>query len=235
MYRDGCSLRSVADEIGVGRKSIWRYLAALGEIRDTDEANVVAWDYGRFNAPAPDLSLSSDFAWLIGVLLGDGSVFAAASKEYVIALSVTDSEFATAFEDVLEAVGLNPSHYLNVQEYKKDLYQVRAHSKRFYNWWKTLDHSDIEEIAYSYPAAFVRGMYDSEGSLTQRSGWRLSVSNTEKWLLDLIVSVTVEDAAIEFRGPYTSSSIHAIYLYRDGDVRHFCDWVEPTIPRKDCR
>lgn len=168
----------IAEELDVDPKSVYRYLHSMDLSRDKSQANEVAWDTGRFEGPALSLTIDDRFAWLVGVLLGDGSVFRATAKEYVISLNAIDTEFVDQFETVLADIGLVPSRHDT--DYKKS---VRARSKKFCIWWERQTPEDFIRIAEGYPAPFVRGIYDSEGGLhycESNNSFSLSITITEK-------------------------------------------------------
>ena len=232
-YRDGASLRMLAAEFDVDRKSVYRYLDSFDLVRDHSSANEIAWNKERFHGPDPDLTIDDEFAWLIGVLLGDGSVFKAASREYVIAMEVIDREFIDQFENALKGIGLSPSRYDT--DYTM---HVRAHSKKFYEWWNKQSKEDLIEIAEAHPASFVRGIYDSEGGIYyQTSGncFNMTISITERWILELIKRLTQESIGHTFHGPsYYSGQggVGSIRLHKRKQLRDFFDWINPTISRK---
>lgn len=202
-------------------------------IRTSSEANKNAWENGRFDRPEPDLSEDEELAWLVAVLTCDGSVFYASSKEYVATLHCIDQEFKNRFTEILEDRGLTVSEYVK-EKNNKPMYQVRAHSQVFYNWWEDLTVEDKKELARSYPESFVRGCYDSEGGLCQledRNYWKLNISNEHEWLVKLCKKLIDKNIDVEFNGPYERESCYSIELNGDS-VIDFCEWVDSTITRK---
>lgn len=245
LYQSGMSGRAVADELELPKTAVLDYLQEVGVSRSTSAAQEIAWDHGRFGGPDPDLEPSPRLAWLTGVLYGDGSVFRAASNDYVVALGAKDVEFRDAFADALEAIGLTASTTIQEFDHRADMHHARANSKLFYNWWNETARPGHAELAREHPAAFVRGMYDSEGSLSDVSDhmppgtstyWRLSLSNTEDWLLTLVRDLAA-GAGVEFTGPHGGSATDckSLVISKDGAIERFCEWAEPTIPRKDYR
>lgn len=232
-YLDGESHRMIAKELDIDAKSIYRYLRSMDLTRNKSQANEMAWDTGRFEGPDPDLTIDDQFSWLVGVLLGDGSVFKATSKEYVIALEVIDSEFIHRFEKVLANIGLSPSRYAT--DYKKS---VRACSKKFYTWWNRQTSENLIQIADVHPAPFVRGIYDSEGGVyysEPNNSFRLDISITERWILETIKRLTKDSIGHDFYGPnyyYGTNSVGKINLYKRNQLKDFFDWIDPTITRK---
>lgn len=116
----------------------------------------------------PTVEPSTDLAYILGVLLGDGTVYRNKRRngaERIIALSVKDLEFAKAFLDALRKINLHPHFYF----YRKNAtYRVRAYSRIFHDWFKSLDMEKIEQLVTTSPElarSFLKGFYDSEGSL----------------------------------------------------------------------
>lgn len=223
----------IAKELDVDAKSVYRYLQSMDLTRNKSQANEMAWNTGRFEGPDPDLTIDDQFAWLVGVLLGDGSVFRATAKEYVVALNVIDAEFVDQFETVLSDIGLVPSRYDT--DYMRS---ARACSKKFYTWWERQTPEDFIRIAEAYPASFVRGIYDSEGGLHYselNNSFRLSITITEKWILDFIKRVTEESIGHVFYGPnyyYGNNGVGQMYLGKRHQLKDFFEWIDPTITRK---
>lgn len=120
-------------------------------------------------------------------MLGDGCLYATRgthyhnkqpAASYRIELQVIDHEFATAFAQAL-------AHTLKRPERRKPLVmgtqpkptnpspvlRVSVASKSFGEWWfaRRNDPEAVWPFIERHPAAFLRGLYDSEGSLSYRS------------------------------------------------------------------
>lgn len=107
----------------------------------------------------PQLTQSADLAYIVGVLIGDGSV-----RHRSIRLSVVDKAFADSFALALNRIGLPAKVYTRYREDKKynTYYEVQVRSSLFIQWWH--NNLDIEKLARRFPPNFVRGFYESEGS-----------------------------------------------------------------------
>ena len=117
----------------------------------------------------PNLSLHSELVYILAVLLGDGHVHCAVNSPYYISyymiLSVKDKSFAESFAVAVKKINLHPVTYKSRgHNGTADYINVVAHSKIFYNWYKSLSWRDIEKIGKLHPLDFIRGMYESEGS-----------------------------------------------------------------------
>lgn len=183
----------------------------------------------------PDLKATEDLAWLIGAIYCDGSCYKNSSGDYIVSLYAVDKEFVDSFVERIEDVGLSCDRNLtqNEKEGFNDIYESRAYSKKFYQWWEDLEEEDIEEIAQEYPASFVGGIYDSDGSLDKRNGnWCVRIRRNDRWLLELIRDLVAEDIGVEFLGIYESENSKVITLRRQEDVQAFSEWVINSISRK---
>lgn len=108
------------------------------------------WNQGVNNPRTlkPDLSPSKDLTYILGVCLGDGSVFYVENnRSYLVELTVIEKDFALSFKRALKRIGLNPS----ISDAGKtvagnDLYRVRAHSLVFYKWFNELSLDQIYEV-----------------------------------------------------------------------------------------
>jgi len=138
----------------------------------------------------PNLNPSPHLSYILGVLLGDGSVFKRKSGNgcygHYIALTVKDEVFAREFAESLKAIGLDPLMSKNSRGY----HQVRATSVEFYKWFKSLTLQKIKEIALKYPAEFVKGFWESEGTIIKdrrrKTYYSLRMSNTKISYLRLV-------------------------------------------------
>jgi hypothetical protein len=232
LYQSGESYRSVADKLDLPRHQVRKLLQEHDLWRSSGEANAVAWDNGRFDRPEPDLDSSETLSWLIGVLYGDGSVFKAASYDYVVSISVVDKVFRDTFADALESIDLVPSTYTAKKDKRKDQYQARANSKEFWRWWEETSRHTKFGIADEFPAEFVRGVYDSEGSLTRTDQIVCSIANQEEWLLRAVKTYAASEG-IQVPGPHEGADeMGYLQIKKPEDIKKFLDWIEPTIPRK---
>jgi len=147
----------------------------------------------------PNLKPSRELAYILGVLLGDGTVTYNGKNGYVVKLKTKDYTFANEFVLMLKKIGLNPVIYTEkVSKYNKnwnDCYVVRAFSKIFYKWYKSLTIDDIIRIVKGYEKDFIRGFYESEGSIWKRNDnnqLRIRIVNTNHKLMNAICSMLRE-------------------------------------------
>lgn len=122
----------------------------------------------------PNLLPSPALAYLCGVLFGDGTCCKASQGRkskgfaYVVALEVTEKQFAQSFLKALRQVGLNPRMYpIEKSGNRLSTWYVKAYSKKFYEWWIRQTLFDFQKMFFEEEKIlkeFIRGFYESEGS-----------------------------------------------------------------------
>lgn len=179
----------------------------------------------------PDLVPSTSLSYVLGVCLGDGSVFKTKSNGtvwYVVVLEVKDREFAEEFHDCLENINLNP------KSIELDYFQVRAYSKKFYKWYIKQDIDGIEKLVSQnekFKASFIRGFYDSEGFLDIEK-YTLCMSNNNEKIIRLVKNM------ITSLGFEVSLSLHSNGEWRlrilggMEERNRFVNSINPSIPRR---
>lgn len=115
---------------------------------------------------------SKELSYVLGVLKGDGSVYKTLRRyknkkdqmAYMICLQVRDKPFAEEFARCLSKVFNKNVNVIACDEKQGRgiFHKVFLASKSFYDWYYS---SNIYEIALEYSIEFIKGVYDSEGSL----------------------------------------------------------------------
>lgn len=187
---------------------------------------------------------SKELGYVLGVIFGDGSV---TSKK--VSLGVKDEEFAKAFFESLKKIGLNPK----IKPYRGG-WVVWACNKDFCEWVNKLSLSQIISfvVKNGLIAPFIKGFYDSDGSLqvTSKKYGRIVFYNSDRDLLISIkhllssfginsvlylrhkagrVSLRNDNAKIISR-----KDQFRLGIYRQEDVKKFLDQIGSSIPRKGC-
>jgi hypothetical protein len=184
----------------------------------------------------PRLECSPELSYIVGVMLGDGSCLRG-KLAYWINLRVRDREFAEAFRDALIKIDLRPKIDVYNQD-GKPLYFVRAVSKIFCMWWNSLSLDEIREIVLKYPADFLRGFYDSEGSWTKDATVMYNNNLSVIQLVAEALKILGFRYKISSRRYLTRKSREPRVGYRIRilggmpERRRFVEVVKPTIPRK---
>jgi len=187
---------------------------------------------------SPDLSPTPTLSYIVGVVEGDGGVIKD-RRDYKVRMFSTSKEFIESFKNSLEEMGLNTNVCVCSSDTCKQGYRylVKAFSKEFYNWYKKLSTSDIEELALKnkeHAKSFVRGAYESEGSVwyDKRNGCKLQITNTDEKFVEVV------EKAMKKIGFEPKKYIHEeengkdlcrLYLSRYASVTDFLERVNPCI------
>ncbi|MBI4044499.1 MAG: hypothetical protein HY392_02225, partial [Candidatus Diapherotrites archaeon] len=140
--------------------------------------------------PSPELS------YILGVMFGDGSAICDKSnQDYYLRLQVKDKDFAEKFSEygakilgkekpfaVIKAI---PKHF-------SPLYSTQVRSKQLYNFVKEIkqDFEKAKPFIEEFPAEFVRGLADSEGTAC--------VSPSDRLHLAIYVASSANNALLEY-------------------------------------
>ncbi|MAG47482.1 hypothetical protein CL617_02655 [archaeon] len=198
----------------------------------------------------PNLKISQDLAYIIGILLGDGSVFKC-STTYNIVLDITDKNIALKFFNSLKSIGLNPR--INermptngIGKLKK--YIVIAHSTNFGLWFKNLSIKKLKKsLNKKYLLkSFICGFYEAEGTMyTTKQKYKnkvykkfhIGMSNTDIKLIQFVKGLTDKlDFKFNLNGPYknhglgypNAKSIYRIETAIKDDVYRFIELIKPV-------
>lgn len=186
---------------------------------------------------------SKALSYLIGVLIGDGSVSVIkpkkhSQKSYRIHLAVTDKNFAMSFKRSLEKIGIKnvrKYYYSGEEEQHRGMYHVFAACMLFVKWFQQLNLQDIRSEIESYKRPFIRGFYESEGSLTINSGNNeslvVSMCNRDKKILRFVLKLVRElHFPFYWRKNEREDGIdYQIRLFKQEEVSRFLEEVNPCI------
>lgn len=177
LYIQGNASRKVGKILGISHTRVLQLLKKENINRRTITKSIPNKNYKK---------LTPERAYILGVMCGDGCIFSGIAKKkqweyylYVVYLSVKDKDFIDEFIHCIKMVyGISPSIYFRKRSQKnpkwsdiwtakitrKEIYQDLATYKFGTHNWRVpyeIKYSDDERIA----AAFLRGFYDSEGSV----------------------------------------------------------------------
>lgn len=216
------------------------------------KSHVYEWLRGIYNPrnkvkiTLEEIRPSEDLAWLIGVIVGDGSTWNK-NYNYVLILECKDLEFAMKFARCLEAVAECKTCFMIRNGY----YRVCGYSKTLYNLLKK--PLDLEKLKYYIEyneetiRAFLRGFFDSEGSVDKRG--YIYIFNTDLKLL-LYIKELLTRLGIQTTRPhlsvkkgttfYDKKRKKTYYYYKDvyklyirvNSRRRFAELIGSTIQRK---
>lgn len=209
---------------GVNSKTVYSRLKRLGiPLRGK------CWPFD----PDPTRELS----YLLGVFYGDGYV-SKTSGSYRFALAVNDEDFIIEFKRALSrTLGKKPSIFFK----HKHRYYCGAVSKKMYQFLK-LGLDSHKPIIERYPADFLRGFFDSEGSAIKgnRANPRIRevrVACKNKVLIELchrlLSNLGIKSHVYEYH--YTGFSrclMHLLIISAREEVGKFAHLVGFSIGRK---
>lgn len=184
------SLCDIAHLYGKHESTI-RYWMDKYNIPRRERFEAAAFGSSKKNILHPDLTPSEDLAYILGVLYGDGSACRASSGDFIISMNVKTEPFARSFASALKTIGLNPSigsgwkeSTINGKYYNRYVWTVRAYSKVLVQWFKSLRMDNLKNLLNERDCAiaFIRGLYESEGS---RGYWQQGSKKT--WILRIVL------------------------------------------------
>jgi len=181
---------------------------------------------GRRYIPTLDhLRPSEELAYVIGVIVGDGSVNHSRKYEYLVALTVKDLEFAEKFARCIgKVLGREPPKPI---PRKDGLFTVQIRSKTLYELLKKpvlIDRiRQYIEHCLDCICAFLQGFFDSEGSINGNGAVR--VCNSDKSLLEYVKEL-LRRLGIKATGPKLCSNAGTPMKNPKTGKTHFI--------RKDC-
>jgi len=207
--------KEISERLGISRRLV---------IKLMKEYNIEKRKMGSHRLIKPHLELSPELAYIIGVLLGDGSI-----RKNRIELTVKPKQFAQEFARALQKIGLHPLLWKDKRRY----HRVVALSKIFTEWFREGKWTPIVE---KHPLPFLRGFFQSEGTIAKcRRGYihNISFINTNLNLL-LFVGKFIEcfgfRTEIHLKRPETERSKAVYYLdvhsLKYGDKRRFLELID---------
>lgn len=172
-WNENLSLRDIGKLFHVRGESTVRKWMERYNIKRRDRIYACKVASSEKNTIKPILTPSEDLAYILGVLVGDGCVCHTTSGDYFAALNVKTKVFAESFAKSLKKIGLNPfiqhiwvTSIINGRQYEGYDWRVRAYSKLLFQWFKNLKVTEFQKFLKKpeYKIAFLRGLYESEGS-----------------------------------------------------------------------
>jgi len=215
---------------------------------------LVAHYFNKFNIPVrkehlkwnPKLKPSKEMSWVLGVILGDGSVYKERKHAYAIKLVSKDPDFVERFNEVFcKLIGKRKSKVFYDKERK--LFVIKVYSKKFYEWFKNKSVEEIVEIGLKYPKEFIKGFFDAEGGISWDSyhkRWIVHCSNNNRKILERIKDVLSKNFQIKSTiklswkaGTKSSGIIHRsnnyqLLITKKDSVIRFHKLIGFTIKRK---
>lgn len=226
MYESGLSYGAIRERTGVKSVAYWLKKFGIKPNR---------------NPVRPRLQTSSELAYVLGVMKGDGcTVWNKKWAAYRVELKVRDREFAVAFACALKKINLHPSSWFKK---KTKEFIVSACSKVFVKWYKNLGINSIQKIVRNHKVDFLRGFYDSEGGLEVQekrpNNWgkaiRVRMGNKNREILIMIQRFCKKlGFNSSIRESYDGYFVFSLLGGKEA-VKEFLDKIQPSIPRKALR
>ena len=253
LYTDGESSHSIAKKFDIDHKTILKHLYIAGvAVRSKSESIKMGLIKGRIKPVAKPHILSPDSknltcekAYVLGVLAGDGWLsYSPAKRRYQIGLETIDEEFADAFWQCLNKVyGLKPSKRKLIEKHPgwKDKYCVRLCCKAacedllsygvLFKQDGWLVPPAIKNASPAIQASYLRGFFDSEGSM-ETNGRRIRGTSSHLPGLEG-VSALLRGLRIRYRIIRQSkNSAYDVRIQDRASVELFAKHVSFTINRK---
>lgn len=240
LYLKQTPRKQILEETGLTITEYYNKIHELGIARKTRAGRLLKIGY--------DI-ITDELSYIVGVLYGDGYIIQAYGG---VGLESIDKEFADEFGRCLvKQFGLNLNKYetkkkplldwRNGKTYiRKNTFIVRMLSVKIRDYLTEIQNFEfINKLNYEQKIIFLRGLWDSEGSVGSykfRRGVINSVSfyhKTEK-LCNVYRDLVKETCGFE---PFVkkrsgSYDMYSSYFYKKEYIRQFYDIVNPTIQRK---
>lgn len=158
-----------------------------------------------------DAKPSTELAYIIGVRFGDGYI-TNQSNDHRFELKVTDYDFAMETGRTLPKLLGRKEHYLPRWDKWIQCWHTLCCSILFYQFLEQPLENLKQYIEHCSDcvAAFLRGIFDSEGCIKRRA---LTVYNTDTELLPYVQRLLRQHFDIETTGPHRSAKVG--YRFRD--------------------
>ncbi len=225
---------------------------------ETKKTTLWWWKHGR----KPPLAKwhpepSKEFAYALGVIIGDGYIIKEHGYHYDIEILVKDYEFAEASSEALAKM-LGKNVKKPYWSKSNNMWGIRYSSKAFYIWFKQQKLESLKtliEYDKDTVANFLRGLYDSDGGhykYVYSHGIRENIClyNDDSGLLHYTQYLLKDYFNIVATGPYinrrsgevstksdgekikTNNNNYKIVIYRRQHIQIFLDNIGFSITEK---
>lgn len=232
MYISGLSQHEVAEKAEIGQTQVHRILDK-NDIEVRSICNSI-----------DELKLSDKvlYSYITSVLACDGSVFKSDTDkytQYIVTLNAKDYDFVRQYAEKAREFGF----YVYTYEIEKEGDNVsnqltaKSHHKEFYQHWKSLTPDDKMSICRSSREAkiqFLKGAYESEGSIWESPNLVVEISNEQDWVIECILESARDlgfDFGVKSRKPTKSGYMEKAFLSTRSEVKRFIDTIDPCIKR----
>lgn len=176
--------------------------------------------------PKPNLEPSSELSYLLGVRYGDISLPLpeALTTDYRIRVQVKDKDFAEEVNYALNTIF--EQEYKRVHQDKRGYWCVGISSKTFRDYLKLPLELHKLQVEY-YPAEFLRGFFDSEGTVhyarpkANKKAPRVTAVCTDKEVLDYskeLLERVFNIKAVVYTPTYCKKRVGKPVVLQDGRI-----------------
>ena len=240
---------------GLSYRGISERIAREFDVK-VSKATVLRWCRGTNNTfnktKRVDLDASPELAYIVGAYFGDASATEGSNYRYKVKLKVVDREFAEAFARALRGIGLNPRMGFENDRTRTGRWYVEVTSKGLFRFL-TGPREGLFEVAKAYPREFLRGFFDSEGTVVfnrKSRALHVSASNYDLEVLtlckELLKKLDIDSriylhrrkgTPVNIRGKMYryNSDLYRVVVQRRRSVLNFYREVGFSIPRKQLK
>lgn len=212
-WEEGKSQAEIAEECGVNYWNIKHWMKKLG-IKSRRPYRIVE----------VDLEPSSPLSYVVGVILGDGYV-TKDGRDRRVGLHCANKVFALSFKESLSEIGLNPRLY----EEKCDMFRVIASSIQFYRWFENTKFNSNHDLISTYPRDFIRGIYESEGSIDEEITIYSTKENNSNLYFNVLKRLGFRPRKVEMERKDKPNEFNVVV--RKSLIPKFMDKINPAIKR----
>lgn len=191
------------------------------------------------NQSKGNMKSSSNLAYFLGIMLGDGSISKVYNKKrgyhtYSFQITSKDRILVESFRDVINKImSLN---YKYICCSGDGYFRTHVNSTKLGKWYNSLNLNQIEIIAEEYPCEFIRGIYESEGWLYKDK--ELGIGSTNK---ELIIFIQMLITKLGFKINYSETlnnsynnkkvKLYRVRIQRPKEIIKFIIMINPLIKR----
>jgi len=228
LYRSGLSTYEIADRALIGQTQVFRII-------DKHDVETRSTSNKLSNLKLDDKPL---YSYIISVLACDGSVFKSSNNTYIVNLNTIDDKFATHFGKKASEFGFNIRYQeINKKsENRKDQLAAKANHKEFYKHWNELtDKEKVSICTYNDECMiqFLKGAYESEGSIWESPNLVVEISNEKDWVIETILEAASHfgfDFKIKSRKETSSGGeMRKAFISERSEVKRFINLINPCI------
>ena len=185
----------------------------------------------------PLLTPSPSLSYVSGVLHGDGFLYYnPARKAHEILMSITELVFANSFKQALVSINIRAGIVqLKPVLDRKPSVKVYATCKNFAIWWKGLSVAERLKVGMAHPWEFIRGLYESDGSIKLNKGdVNIAIYTAERETADATFAFLFSqgyNAKLYERTLESGKPFFSVCLYRKAEVHRFIERCKPCIKK----